>query len=73
MRKLLEKARPTVKVRFYGENLDVKKLSLNEIETFQSQMAAVKDQEKEGVRIQKDLIRLAVVDAEDMTDEELGS
>lgn len=71
-RDLLSKAEQTVKVKFLGSNIDVKKLSVADVEKFQSRLKEVKDEESEGLGLQRDIIRMGVVGAEDMTDDELN-
>lgn len=67
---LLEKPRSTVKVRFLGENIDVVKMNVAEVEDFQKALKGAKDEE--GIKIQRDIVRLGVPEARDLTDDELN-
>jgi len=71
MRKLIGKTRHTTEVEFMGEKVEVLELSVNDVKTFQRFATENKDSEDGGLAIQRELIRMAVVDASDMTDEEL--
>lgn len=73
MKELLNKPRRTVKVKFLDSNVDVKKLTVAEVEDFQDFINSAKDAEKEGLAVQRKIIRLGVVGAEDLTDDELNS
>lgn len=73
MKHLLGKERKTVKVKFLGENVDVRKLSVAEVEEFQAKLTAAKEDETRGLSLQRDIIRLGVAGAEDLTDAELNS
>jgi hypothetical protein len=78
MRKLLAQDRITVEVPFQGDTLQVKELSVAEIKTFQKTVKTLNDDKKadnedKALGTQRELIRLAVVDANDMTDEELDT
>lgn len=69
---LIKQERGTVKVRFLGTNVDVLKLNVEEIEAFQDKVSKLKEEEKNGLALQRDIIRMGVVGADEMTDKELN-
>jgi hypothetical protein len=73
MRNLIGKVRDTASVDFMGDKVEVVSLTVNEIRSFQkyAKEAQKADSEDGALAIQRELIRLAVVGASDMTDEEL--
>jgi hypothetical protein len=71
MKHLLNKGNRTVKVTFLGETIEVRKLTVGQVEAFQKKVKSAG--EDDGLDIQRQIIRLGVVGAEDMTDEELNS
>jgi hypothetical protein len=73
MRNLVGKVRDIVEVPFMGETVQVQSLTVKEIRDFQKFVKeAQKDESEDGaLGIQRQLIRLAVVGASDMTDDEL--
>jgi hypothetical protein len=73
MRNLIGKVRATTEVEFLGEKLEVASLTVGEIRRFQKFVKdSQKDESEDGaLGIQRELIRLGVVGAADMTDEEL--
>ncbi len=76
MKHLVGKAQKTVKVPFMEtETVEVKKLTVAQVKEFQAGLTAVKDKESEdsGLKIQRDVIRMAVVGAEGLTDEDLDA
>jgi hypothetical protein len=76
MKHLVGKAQKTVKVKFMdGETVEVKKLTVSQVKDFQSQLDAIKEKDStdSGLQIQRSVIRMGVVGAEDLTDEELDS
>jgi hypothetical protein len=75
MRKLIGKERLTEKVSFMGDTVEIMSLSINEIRKFQNFVKQAQKDESEdaGLDIQRQLIRMAVVDAGDLTDDELDS
>jgi hypothetical protein len=76
MKHLVGKAQKTVKVPFMeSETVEVKKLTVAQVKTFQSKLAESKDKEDEesGLRIQREVIKMAVVGAEELTDDELDA
>jgi hypothetical protein len=75
MRNLIGKSAETFAVPFYGATVEVQRLSVKEIREFQkfAKKAQKDNAEDGGIATQRQLIRLAVVGAADMTDEELDS
>ena len=76
MKHLVGKAQKAVKVPFMeGETVEVKKLTVAQVKEFQAKLTAIKDSEDEnaGLSIQHSVIRMAVVGAEDLTDDELDA
>jgi len=66
----------TVKVPFMDtETVEVRKLSVAQVKEFQEELKRVKDLEDEnsGLKIQRSVIRMAVVGADELTDEELDA
>ena len=75
MKNLIGKVK-TVKVKFLEtETVEVRKLSVAQVREFQAQLTAVKEStdEDSGIAIQRSIIRMAVVGAADMTDDELDA
>jgi hypothetical protein len=75
MKKLLGKVK-TITVPFMGdETVEVAQLTVAQVKDFQKELEAAKADEGEdsGVRIQRAIIRMAVVGAKELTDEELDS
>ena len=74
MRNLVGKKAKTIKVPFMEtETVEVTKLTVSQVKTFQKSLKeadALEDEEK-GISIQRSIIRMAVVGADDLTDEEL--
>jgi hypothetical protein len=76
MKHLVGKAQKTVKVPFMdGETVEVKKLTVAQVKEFQEVLGKIKEEESTegGLEIQRKVIRMAVVGAEELTDEELDS
>jgi hypothetical protein len=76
MKHLVGKTQKAVKVPFMdGETVEVKKLTVAQVREFQSQLEAIKEQESadSGLAIQRTIIKMGVVGAEDLSDEELDS
>jgi hypothetical protein len=76
MKHLVGLKQKTVKVPFMEtETVEVKKLTVAQVKLFQSKLVESKDKEDEesGLRIQREVIRMAVVGAEELTDEELDA
>jgi hypothetical protein len=76
MKHLVGKAQKTVKVPFMdGESVEVKKLTVAQVKDFQSQLDSIKEKEStdSGLQIQRSVIRMGVVGADGLTDEELDS
>jgi len=76
MKHLVGKAQKAVKVPFMdGETVEVKKLTVSQVRSFQSQLEGLKEKDsaESGLGIQRTIIKMAVVGAEDLTDEELDS
>jgi hypothetical protein len=73
MRNLIGKVRDTAEVDFMGSKLEVVSLTVSEIRKFQKFVKEAQAEESEdgALGIQRQLIRMGVVGAEDMTDEEL--
>lgn len=66
----------TVKVPFMEtETVEVKKLTVAQVKNFQAKLTESKDKEDEesGLRIQREVIRMAVVGADELTDDELDA
>jgi hypothetical protein len=74
MKKLLGKVK-TVKVPFMDETVEVSKLTVAQVKEFQKELGASKsvEDEESGLKIQRTIIRMAVVDAAELTDDELDS
>ena len=64
----------TEKVEFMGDSVEVKKLTVSEVLGIQDliKRAQNKKDEYDDVALIKDVIRLAVIDAEQITDEEFN-
>jgi len=64
----------TEKVEFMGDSVEVKKLTVSEVLNIQDliKRAQNKKDEYDDVALIKDVIRLAVIDAEQITDEEFN-
>jgi hypothetical protein len=76
MKHLVGKTQKAVKVPFMeGETVEVKKLTVAQVKTFQAKLNESKDKEDEdsGLKIQREVIRMAVVGAEELTDDELDA
>jgi len=76
MKHLLKKARPTVEVDFMGDKVKIVKLSVTEVREFQKEIDTLKDKTEDadsGLAIQRKIIRLGVVGASELSDEELDS
>jgi hypothetical protein len=77
MRNLVGKKVKTVKVPFMGsETVEVVKLSVAQVREFQATLSKVKEDEADvdsGLNVQRSIIRMAVVGADDLTDDELDS
>lgn len=76
MKHLVGLKQKTVKVPFMEtETVEVKKLTVTQVKEFQSSLTSAKtnDEEDTGLKIQREVIRMAVVGAEGLTDEELDS
>jgi hypothetical protein len=75
MKKLLGKVK-TITVPFMGdETVEVAQLTVAQVRDFQKDLEAAKADEGEdsGLKIQRAILRMAVVGAKDLTDEELDS
>lgn len=75
MKNLLGKVK-TISVPFMGdETVEVAKLSVAQVKDFQKELELAKADEGEdsGIRIQRAILRMAVVGAKDLTDDELDS
>lgn len=75
MKHLVGKTQKTVKVPFLGETVEVKKLTVSQVKEFQLQLEEIKKEESSdaGLGVQRTIIKMAVVGAEDLSDEELDS
>jgi hypothetical protein len=76
MRHLVGKTQKAVKVPFMeNETVEVKKLTVAQVKEFQETLEAIKTEEsaEAGLNIQRKIIRMGVVGAEELTDEELDS
>jgi hypothetical protein len=71
MKHLLNKGNRTAKVSFLGETVEVNKLTVAQVESFQAKLKAAK--EEDGLSIQREIIRLGVVGADELSDAELDS
>ena len=75
MKALLAKAATkTTKVKFMDtETVEVRKLTVSQVKDFQAKLEANKGKEDvdTGLSLQRDLIRLAVIGADELTDEEM--
>jgi hypothetical protein len=66
----------TEKVDFMGEKIDVKKLSVGQVlqvQKLSKKVANNKASEEESIRLLRDVVRMAVVGAEELTDEEFDT
>lgn len=75
MKQLLGKVK-TVKVPFMEETVEVTRLTVAQVKEFQKELNASKDgevDEEAGLKIQRTIIRMAVVGAKDLSDDELDS
>jgi len=76
MKHLVGKAQKTVKVPFMdNESVEVKKLTVSQVKEFQKKLEEIKGQDstESGLDIQRSVIRMGVVGAEDLTDDDLDS
>jgi hypothetical protein len=76
MKHLVGKAQKTVKVPFMeNETVEVKKLTVAQVKEFQETLETIKNDEsaESGLQIQRKIIRMGVVGAEDLTNDELDS
>jgi hypothetical protein len=76
MKHLVGKAQKAVKVTFMEtETVEVKKLTVAQVKEFQKKLEEIKGQDstESGLDIQRSVIRMGVVGAEDLTDEDLDS
>jgi uncharacterized FlaG/YvyC family protein len=76
MKHLVGFKQKTVKVPFMEtETVEVKKLTVAQVKEFQAQLEEIKEKDSadSGLAIQRTIIKMAVVGAEDLTDEELDS
>ena len=78
MRSLLGQLAPTKKVTFLGKKdaVEIKKLTGIEVKSFQSYVnneVKTLPEAEQGLAIQRKVIRIGVVDASDMTDDEIDS
>jgi len=78
MKNLIGQLAPTKKVTFLGkkDSVEIKKLTGLEVKSFQSfvntEVKALPESDQ-GLAIQRKVIRIGVVDADEMTDEEIDS
>ena len=77
MKHLVSKAGRTVEVDFLGDKVEVRVLSTRQLKDFQSLAKKYSEGENPDdetqLQLQNDFIRIAVVGAEEMTDDELES
>lgn len=76
MKNLLKLKPKTVIVPFMDtETVEVRKLTVAQVKSFQSYLDKTKESEDSdaGIAVQRDVIRMAVVGAEELTDDELDS
>lgn len=63
----------TKKVKFMGEEVEISKLSVAEVMDIQSKAQGLKEDDAEGFNVLKAVIRSAVADASDLSDEDFAS
>lgn len=65
----------TKKVEFMGEEVEIRKLSISEIREIQKlvEKSSKSKSEDAQLKLLKDVIRVAVVDAQELTDEDFDS
>ena len=75
MKNLLNVAAKTKEIPFMEtEKVEIRKLTVSQVKKFQALLESVKDKpEEDGLTVQHALLRMAVVGAEDLTDDELDS
>lgn len=74
MKHLIGKVK-SVAVPFMDETVEVRKLSVTQVRTFQTSLEAIKEKEDsdQGLKIQREIIRMGVVGADELTDDDLDS
>ena len=76
MKHLLKKPRATVSVPFLDDTVEVVKLSVAEVREFQKELESTKGKAEDAeasLGIQRKIIRLGVVGASELSDDELDS
>lgn len=61
------------KVKFMGEEVEISKLSVSEVMDIQEKAKKLQENEAEGFNVLKTVIRAAVADAADLSDEDFES
>lgn len=75
MKQLLGKVK-SVKVPFMEETVEVTRLTVTQVKEFQKELTAAKLEEADedsGLKIQRTIVRMAVIGAKDLSDDELDS
>ena len=74
---LVGKTAKTTQVKFMGHFIEVKELSVSQVREFQEGVKNMQgddpDAEVDGTELQRDLIRMSVVDADKLSDEDIDS
>jgi len=61
------------KVKFMNEEIEISKLSVAEVMDIQEKAKGLKEDDSEGFNVLKSVIRAAVLDAGELTDEDFSS
>ena len=74
---LLDRPAKTHVTKFMGQNIEVKELSVAQVREFQEGVKAMQadnpDADVDGTELQRDLIRMAVIGADKLTDDQIDS
>lgn len=62
----------TKKYKFMGQDIDIKKLSINDVNEIQSKAKNFNENDQTGVDLLISVIRLSVKEADELTDEEFN-
>lgn len=65
--------RVTKEVNFMGEKIKISKLSVDQVFEIQEKSKGIKEDSDEGLKVLRDIIRLSVEDASDVTDEQFNA
>ena len=61
------------KVKFMGEEIEISKLSVAEVMSIQEKAKAMQENEAEGFNVLKAVIKAAVADAEELSDDDFST